>query len=116
MTSRAKTAAAGPSAGAASEALRKSEKKPTFDAWIVTLEEDVVEGEYGYEPGEFTVYPGHWRPMWVEGLTPSQAFKRACEAATIARREDDEARQRNWERIQAQDRAAIQKAKAGERS
>ncbi len=56
-----------------------------FDAWVRTLDEDVVQGEYGYEAGEFTVYPEHWRPMFEEGLTPQQAFKRALDAHTLAR-------------------------------
>lgn len=51
-----------------------------FDQWIETLDEEVIQGEYGYERGEFTVYPDHWRGMFDEGLTPLQAFKRALDA------------------------------------
>lgn len=51
-----------------------------FDAWIDTLNDDVVQGEYGYEPGEFTVYPELWRPLYDEGLSPAAAFKRALDA------------------------------------
>jgi hypothetical protein len=81
--------------------------KLTFDVWIEALDEDVIQGEYGYEPGEFTVYLEHWRPMWREGLTPQQAFQRALDAHAAARREEDERRAENWRRIQAEDAALI---------
>lgn len=51
-----------------------------FGVWIEQLDEDVIQGEYGYERGEFTVFPDHWRPLFDEGLTPAQAFKRALDA------------------------------------
>lgn len=51
-----------------------------FRGWIAELDEDVIQGEYGYEPGEFDVFPEHWRPMYDEGLTPAEAFKRALKA------------------------------------
>lgn len=51
-----------------------------FNEWIRQLDEDVIQGEYGYEQGEFTVYAEMWRPLYVEGLTPQQAFKRALDA------------------------------------
>lgn len=38
-----------------------------FDRWIQVLREDVIEGEFGYEPGEFTVYREGWRPNVQEG-------------------------------------------------
>lgn len=82
-----------------------------FDRWIDELREKVVEGEYGYEPGEFTVYPAHWRAPYKEGLTPSQAFKRALDAAAEARAERDREKAENWKRIQEADRAAIAKAR-----
>lgn len=57
-----------------------------FSSWIAALDEDVIQEEYGYEPGEFNVIPELWRPLFDDGLTPSQAFKRAlnahCEART----------------------------------
>lgn len=56
-----------------------------FDRWISKLTEDVVQGEYGYEPGEFTIYPDHWRALYKEGLTPSQAFRRALDTFAEAR-------------------------------
>lgn len=74
-----------------------------FSDWIQALDEDVIQGEYGYEDGEFTVYPEHWRPMWREGLTPSQAFQRALDAHDEARQLEDEERAANWARIQAED-------------
>ena len=51
-----------------------------FDKWIEQLDEDVIQGDYGYERGEFAVYPTHWRHMFDEGLTPDQAFRRALDA------------------------------------
>lgn len=86
-------------------------RRSPFCEWIRTLYEDVIQGDYGYEDGEFTVYPNHWRPMWREGLTPQQAFQRALDAHANARREGDEARAANWMRIQAEDAIAIAKAK-----
>jgi hypothetical protein len=74
-----------------------------FDRWIDELREDVVQGEYGYEPGEFTVYPDAWRALYKEGLTPSQAFKRALDAFADARREEDRLKAENWKRIQVVD-------------
>lgn len=65
-----------------------------FDRWIDSLNEDVVQGEYGYEPGEFTVYPDEWRALYKEGLTPAQAFKQALDAFAEARREDERAKAR----------------------
>lgn len=81
-----------------------------FDDWIERLEVDVVQGDYGYEPGEFTVYPEHWRPMFKEGLTPQAAFKRALDAFAESRREEEIKRQANWERIQRADAEAIARA------
>ena len=77
-----------------------------FDRWIEQLREEVVHGEYGYEEGEFTVYPSEWRQLYKDGLTPSQAFKRALDAFAEARIKRDLAKSENWERIQALDRAA----------
>jgi hypothetical protein len=74
-----------------------------FDLWIDELREDVVQDEYGYEPGEFTVFPDEWRPLYKEGLTPSQAFKRAFDAFAEARAAEDSAKTENWARIQAED-------------
>lgn len=80
-----------------------------FDEWIRELDEDVIQAEYGYEDGEFTVYPELWRAMFDEGLSPGQAFKRALDAFSARRAEDDLARAENWARIQAEDAAAIAK-------
>jgi hypothetical protein len=57
-----------------------NEDDPAFDAWIDTLNVDVVQEEYGYEPGEFTVFRELWRDLYDQGLTPSQAFRRALNA------------------------------------
>ena len=51
-----------------------------FDDWITELEEDVIQNEYGYEPGEFSVYPDHWKPLYQEGLSPGEAWQRALDA------------------------------------
>jgi hypothetical protein len=78
-----------------------------FDRWIDELREEVVQGEYGYEPGEFTIYPNEWLASFKEGLTPSAAFKRALDAFAEARREDDRLKAENWKRIQTADAAAV---------
>ena len=74
-----------------------------FDAWIRELDEDVIQREYGYERGEFAVYPEHWRAMFDEGLTPGQAFKRALDASAEARRERDWQRKESYRRIQEEE-------------
>lgn len=56
-----------------------------FDQWITALREDVIEGEYGYEEGEFDVFPAMWHPLYKEGLTPTQAWQRALDAYREAR-------------------------------
>lgn len=56
-----------------------------FDAWVRELDEDVVQGEYGYERGEFAVYPDAWRHMFEEGLSPAAAFRRALDAHALER-------------------------------
>lgn len=62
--------------------MKSNEKSKTtsFDAWVDELKEKVVQEEYGYEEGEFTVYPNHWRQMYDRGMPPSAAFKRALAA------------------------------------
>jgi hypothetical protein len=51
-----------------------------FDAWMTELNEDVIQGEFGYEEGEFNAAPSLWRPLFQRGLTPSKAFRRALDA------------------------------------
>lgn len=80
-----------------------------YSAWLRELEEDVIQAEFGYEPGEFTVYADHWAYLYEEGLTPAAAWQRALDAHAEARRESDEARKANWERIQREDAEAIRK-------
>ena len=58
-----------------------------FEQWINELREDVIEGEYGFEPGEFTIFPEMWRPLYDEGLTPAQAYRRALDAHAKAQHE-----------------------------
>lgn len=83
-----------------------------FHDWICDLEEDVIQGEFGYEPGEFTVYTSHWRPLYDEGLTPRQAWQRALDGYAQARREADEAKSANYARIVSEDEAAVARARA----
>ena len=80
-----------------------------FSDWIAALEEEVIQGEYGYEPGEFTVYPDLWRPSFKEGLTPSQSFARALDAFADQRAEEDRRKAENWERIKEADRISIER-------
>ena len=60
--------------------MNELEDDEPFDIWIGELEQEVIQGSYGYEPGEFTVYPDMWRPLFDEGITPAEAFKRALDA------------------------------------
>ena len=76
-----------------------------FREWIKALDEEVIQGEFGYEPGEFTVFAGDWLPLYREGLTPRQAWQRALDAHKGAREEYDRAKDENWKRIQAADAA-----------
>lgn len=56
-----------------------------FRDWIHQLDKDVIQAKYGYERGEFTVTPTLWHPLYAEGLSPSDAFKRALHAQAFAR-------------------------------
>lgn len=77
----------------------------SFGKWLDALQINVIEDEFGYEPGEFTVYPSHWAPLYEDGLTPRQAWQRALDGFAEQRRADDAARRANWERIQREDAA-----------
>jgi hypothetical protein len=81
-----------------------------FEAWIRTLDEDVIQGEFGYERGEYDVFPELWRPLYDEGLTPMQAWQRALDASAEARAERDRQAAENWLRIMAEDAAAASAA------
>ena len=72
-----------------------------FREWIRALDEDVIRGAYGYEPGEFTVYAEHWHDHYRQGLTPQQSFKRALDAFAEDRRQRNAERMANDERIDA---------------
>jgi hypothetical protein len=74
-----------------------------FDRWIEILRDDIIQGEFGYEPGEFTVYREHWRPLFKKGLTPRRAWQRALDAFAEARREKNRLKMENWARIQRED-------------
>jgi len=75
----------------------------TFSEWIAKLTEDVIQAEFGYEPGEFTVYPTEWRPLYDEGLTPRQAWQRALDAFAAECAKRDRQQAENWVHIQAAD-------------
>lgn len=51
-----------------------------FDQWIDELNTDVIQGEYGYEEDDFSVYPDKWRALYDKGLTPAEAFRSALDA------------------------------------
>lgn len=74
-----------------------------FRAWIEELDEDVIQGEYGYEPGEFTIYAEHWHEHYRMGLAPAQSFKRALDAFAEDRRQKDAERKATAERIREAD-------------
>jgi hypothetical protein len=78
-----------------------------FDRWIQVLREDVIEGEFGYEPGEFAVYREHWRPMFKEGLTPRRAWQRALDGFAQQRIYDAATRAEQYVGILMHDAAAI---------
>jgi hypothetical protein len=52
----------------------------SYRAWLDVLNEDVIQGEFGYEDGEFTAFPSLWYSLYAEGLTPRQAWQRALNA------------------------------------
>lgn len=84
----------------------------SFREWLRALEEDVIQGEFGYERGEFTVYWSHWKPLYDEGLTARQAWQRALDGFVHARREEETERQANYARIVTEDQAAIARERA----
>ena len=51
-----------------------------YEAWLHELEQGVIQGEFGYERGEFTVYPALWHPLYSQGMTPEQAWLHALNA------------------------------------
>jgi hypothetical protein len=50
-----------------------------YHNWLTELAEDVIEDEFGYDPGEFAVYSGHWWELYNAGLTPREAWLRALD-------------------------------------
>lgn len=57
-----------------------------YREWLRILEEDVIVDEYGYEPGEFTVYPALWKQSYDDGLSPSEAWESALDSYGQSRR------------------------------
>lgn len=78
------------------------EQEP-FGRWIEELNTSVIEAEYGYEPGEFSVSPSDWEHLYREGLSPLDAFKRALRAADDARKAKDATVKENRRRIDAEE-------------
>lgn len=82
-----------------------------YSEWIRTLDEDVIQDEFGYEPGEFTVYTTHWSDLYEEGLTPREAWQRALDGFAAKRREEEAERVANYARIVSEDEAAIARSR-----
>lgn len=83
-----------------------------FHEWLRQLDEDVIQGEYGYEPGEFTVYSSRWRELFDAGLTPLEAWKRAIDGYANARLDAEGKKIANYARIVAEDEAAVARERA----
>lgn len=76
-----------------------------FDRWLEKLREEVVQKEYGYgECGDAT-RPDFWRPLYDEGLSPSQAFRRTLDAYAEARRAREETLDTGWKRVRHEEAA-----------
>lgn len=58
-----------------------------YRKWLDVLEHEVIEDEFGYEPGEFTVYSGAWEELYKEGLSPREAWQRALDGHRNARKD-----------------------------
>jgi hypothetical protein len=86
-----------------------------YEAWLTELDEDVIQGEFGYEPGEFTVYSSHWRELYDQGLTPREAWQRAIDGYANARAEREAEQQERWARIVSEDEAAVARYRAEHR-
>lgn len=84
-----------------------------FEDWIDELNERVIQEEFGYEAGEFSVFPEHWWSLFDEGLSPRQAWQRALDQLGETRREDDARRADEWDRMQASDAALSLATKKG---
>ena len=98
------------SAPAEKKAIKMTPNEADFDAWIRMLDEDVIQGEFGYEPGEFNIFPSLWRHLYDEGITPKQAWRRALDEHANTRREEDAAKAANYARIVAADQAIRDKS------
>ena len=52
-------------------------RKTNFFEWIRELDEDVIQGENGFQKGEFDISLDLWAPLYREGLTPLEAWQKA---------------------------------------
>jgi hypothetical protein len=85
----------------------KEDVSETFDDWICELDEEIIQGGYGYERGEFTVYPELWRPAFIAGQTPREAFEASLKAYDDERKRRDREAAERWVQIQRKDAEAI---------
>jgi hypothetical protein len=81
-----------------------------FDDWLRELDEEVIQGEYGYEENEFTVYADLWRPAFGAGQTPREAFDRSLKAFDDDRKARREEQARRYAEIISSE-AAIAKSR-----
>lgn len=56
--------------------------------WLTVLEDDVIIDEFGYERGEFAVYPEAWASLYEDGLAPRDAWVRRMPDAHKVRAHD----------------------------
>ena len=85
-----------------------------YQAWLETLEHDVIEGEFGYERGEFTVYTTHWAALYEKGITPRRAWQHALDGFANKCCENEDAKTANYTRIVSEDQATIARQRANQ--
>lgn len=56
-----------------------------FREWMDDLNEKVIQEEFGYEEGEFDAFPELWEPLYLEGLSPREAWMRALDSFAASR-------------------------------
>lgn len=90
----------------------EAEIEEKYSTWLEELEHEVIEKEFGYERGEFTVYASHWRELYDQGLTPRQAWQHALDGHANERKEREQQKTERYARIVSEDDAAAAKARA----
>lgn len=78
------------------------------DRWVVSFDRiaDAIKERDRHD------YADHWRPLYHEGLSPQQAFRRALDAFAAERRNQERLQAENWRRIQDEDAAFAQQHQA----